>query len=205
MNCEQAKNLFDAHLNGELSPTLETELAAHRLACAECRHELALMEVAGHVIATGRDDSVDLAPEFTDRLLACVETPQPPTLRIPLWLNRRVMAGGGLLAAAASVVIAFNMWFGDPGVRIAGEKVYKKSAVKGADIEVAADSMVRQVQTNVRNKANGAQLLMEMGQVSFEQLLHQLQSDTAVDAAPLRSAPSAVELKVSSDLEIEEL
>lgn len=205
MNCEQARNLFDAHLNGELSSALETELAAHRVSCSECRHELALLEVAGHVISTGRDDGPELAPGFTDRLLACVETPRKRTIPMPSRFDRRWMVGGGVLAAAASVMFAFNIWLADPGARIAGMKVTKKAAVEDADIEVATDSMVRQVEKNLKTNADGAQLLMQMGQMSMQQLLDRLQPGESGGKVLGVSDEKPTELKVSSDLEIEDL
>ncbi len=205
MNCEQARNFFDAHINGELSSALETELAAHRVSCSQCRHELALLEVAGHVIATGREDGVELAPDFTDRLLACVEMPQKRTLSMPRRPDRRWIMGGGMLALAASVVLVFTVWFADPGVRIAGVKVDKRTAVEDADIEVATDSMVRQVETNIRTNADGAQLLMRMGQMSVQQLLDRLhsgESDGVVSGVSDKDQPV---VGGASDLEIEEL
>ena len=76
MNCEQAKNLFDAYLDGELSPSLETEFGAHRISCGHCRHRLALMEVAGHVIRADSGGDVELPDDFTERLLACIDRPR---------------------------------------------------------------------------------------------------------------------------------
>ncbi|MCP4245420.1 MAG: zf-HC2 domain-containing protein, partial [bacterium] len=119
MNCEQARNLFDAYLDGELSSALETELHAHRLNCADCRQELALMEVAGHVIQSGTDEFT-LQPDFTDRLLACVATdvPQPRSRR-----GLIIRIGVGLAAAACVTVAVARMigptpqvaQFADPG------------------------------------------------------------------------------------------
>ncbi|HEY3245954.1 MAG TPA: zf-HC2 domain-containing protein [Phycisphaerae bacterium] len=104
LTCQQAEQLFDAYLDGELSASLETELDAHRLACAACRQALALMEVTGHMISADRHAPV-LGEDFTQRLLACIETPRP----IPIWRRRRTIwvAGSGL-AAAAAIAIAFT-------------------------------------------------------------------------------------------------
>ncbi len=66
MNCEQARNLFDAFLDQSLSGSLATEFGAHRLACNQCRRELALLEVAGHVIAADSEAPL-IGDEFTDR------------------------------------------------------------------------------------------------------------------------------------------
>ncbi len=102
MDCNQARQLFDAFIDGELSVSLATELGAHRVSCADCRRALALLEVTGHILATD-EDPVQLKDDFTDRLLACVDKP------IGRWsrLMRRTIYIGGPMAAAAVVALAF--------------------------------------------------------------------------------------------------
>ncbi|MHC4062938.1 MAG: anti-sigma factor family protein [Planctomycetota bacterium] len=113
MDCEQARNLFDAYLDGELSPALETELDAHRLNCPSCRQDLALMEVAGHVIQSGAGEP-PLGAEFTQRLLACLE----PVVRRPRYRRRWIMRIGGGLAAAACLTFLISYLTG-PEPRVA--------------------------------------------------------------------------------------
>lgn len=102
MRCEQARQLFDAYLDGDLPPALATELGAHRVRCSECRQALALLEVSGHIIASDRDP-VSLGEGFADRLLSCMET------RRACWPHRvrRGLYIAGPLAAAAVVALAF--------------------------------------------------------------------------------------------------
>lgn len=102
MRCEEARQYFDAYLDGELSPALATELGAHRLRCPDCRRRLALLEVSGHIIAADREP-VELDDGFTHRLLACVEAPSAAGTA-PL---RRWLYIGAPLAAAAVVALAF--------------------------------------------------------------------------------------------------
>ncbi len=126
MQGEQARQLFDAYLDGELSPPLAMELGAHRIHCPECRRALALLEVSGHIIASDRDP-VDLSSGFSNRLLACMG---PPGGRWEQRL-RRVMYIGGPLAAAAVVTMAFlgvfdrdqGEWAGKEEVWPGGEQV----------------------------------------------------------------------------------
>jgi anti-sigma factor RsiW len=113
MDCDQAHNLFDAYLDGELSPALATELGAHRLGCPSCRQELALMEVAGHVVGAGADDPV-LEDDFTDRLLACIE----PTVTAPRKRRHRIIRIGVALAAAACVTLLVTI-LTRPGQQVA--------------------------------------------------------------------------------------
>jgi hypothetical protein len=124
MQCEQARQLFDAYLDGELSPSLATELGAHRLRCANCRQALALLEVSGHILRSDRD-TVQASDDFTDRLLACVDT-------APGW-RRRVLNTiyiGGPLAAAAVIALAFvGVFDGKRPSQVAGVKELASPAV----------------------------------------------------------------------------
>lgn len=117
MHCDHARQLFDAYLDGELSAGLATELGAHRLHCEQCRHELALMEVAGHIIASDPDASA-ISDDFTERLLACVSPASAP------WKRRMgfVLYVGVPLAAAAVVALAFLGGFDPKAQRVAGQK-----------------------------------------------------------------------------------
>lgn len=119
MDCRQAQQLFDAYLDGELSPTLETELGAHRVQCGDCRRALALLEVSGHIIRADHEEAATDSA-FTDRLLACMDEPSR-TLTHRAW---RIASIGGGLAAAAVVALAFLGLF-DSRQRgmVAGERV----------------------------------------------------------------------------------
>jgi len=117
MRCEQARQLFDAYLDGELSGSLATELGAHRVKCPDCRRALALMEVSGHVIASDREP-VALHGDFADRLLACTDS---KSVRFRDRLRRGLYIAGPL-AAAAVVALAFLGAFDRPA-KFAGEKV----------------------------------------------------------------------------------
>jgi len=115
MHCEQAQQLFDAYLNGELPSSLVTELGAHRLSCANCRRELALLEVTGHIITSSQDDET-LSGGFTQRLLSCMDEPGLGVWR--RWRRRLYVAGP--LAAAAVVVLAFLGVFDRNDGQVAG-------------------------------------------------------------------------------------
>ncbi len=118
MRCEQARPLFDAYLDGELSPALATELGAHRVRCSECRRALALMQVSGHVIKSDPDEAT-VQSGFTDRLLACMDEPEPR------WTHRfrRAIYVGAPLAAAAVIAAAFLGYFDRGDAMVAGHKV----------------------------------------------------------------------------------
>ncbi|NOX58688.1 MAG: hypothetical protein GXP29_07500 [Planctomycetes bacterium] len=105
MNCEEAQHLFDAYLDDTLGGTLATEFGAHRVACNRCRRDLALLEVASHVIATDTETPL-LGDEFTDRLVHCAD--KPKTNRI-LRLPRSILVG---LPTAMAACIGLVVWFG---------------------------------------------------------------------------------------------
>lgn len=106
MRCEQARQLFDAYLDGELSATQSTELGAHRLQCGDCRRALALLEVSGHIVASDRDP-VSLRSDFVDRLLACMDV---GPARWPYRIRRGLYIAGPV-AAAAVIGLAFMGFF----------------------------------------------------------------------------------------------
>ena len=138
LTCEDARNLFDAHLNGELRPALDTELNAHRVRCPACRHELALLEVAGQVIAAD-DAAPALDEDFASRLMACVS--ERRTSR-PLWHRRVVGIGARALAAAACIALVVG-YFSRPKKDVAGWHSESPSASVSHDRPGGAASPAR--------------------------------------------------------------
>ncbi len=130
MRCSDARQLFDAYLNGELAPAMATELGAHRVQCAQCRRDIALLEVSGHIVRSD-DPATALSDAFTDRLLACVESPGSQRLR----RIRTALYVAGPLAAAAVIVLAFLGVFDGRGeTKVAGIAV-ESSEVKRLAID----------------------------------------------------------------------
>ncbi len=122
MNCEQSRNLFDAYLDKSLTGTLATEFGAHQLACSHCRRELALMEVAGHVIATDNEAPL-LSDEFTERLVECAaDKVKPRTLKFSrtLWFA---------LPAAMAACLTMVVWLG-------GEDDSSATNLNGEEVKV---------------------------------------------------------------------
>jgi anti-sigma factor RsiW len=121
MRCNQAQQLFDAYLDGELSPSLAAELGAHQLQCARCRQALALMEVTGHILASEPGET-SLSHDFANRLLACLKHPTArPLRRLQKWVYVGVP-----LAAAAMIALAVTGVF-DRQTRVAGDTDYMPS------------------------------------------------------------------------------
>ncbi len=172
MTCNQARSLFDVYLDGELSGSLGTELAAHRVSCSACRRELALMEVAGHVIRVDSDGPT-LSDGFSDRLLACMDEPSSASF---LRFRKAVLWVGGGLAAAAALALIFNLMTG-PGERIAGsfEKISEDSNVQNSDADTQgpaqAEDVLTRLQEGVSDSSQGVLELKDWTDKTIMQLL----------------------------------
>jgi len=163
MNCLQARRLFDAYLDRELSSTMMAELDAHRLRCADCRRALALLEVSEHVLSRD-EDPVELRAGFSDRLIACMEEPRFH------WSERlgRFFYLGVPIAAAALIALAFLGIFDTRrSGEVAGNRVIADAAVLSKDSSAKpassfdvgrqneaplVDEWFGQVQTNLQAK-----------------------------------------------------
>jgi hypothetical protein len=102
ITCQDAEHLFGRYLDGELSPSLQTELNAHRLNCTVCQNELAMMEACGDVIGLDRAEPV-LSASFTDRVLLAQRSRVMPSPR--RW-SRVLLLTGSPIAAAACLAFA---------------------------------------------------------------------------------------------------
>ena len=169
-----------------LSPSIASELGAHRLHCPECRRALALLEVSGHLLVSDRDP-VALEQGFTHRLLACMAAKPPPVVqRIRRWLYV-----GGPLAAAALIALAFLGVFDRRGVtKVAGLRVEPQtiklpspesiatgeeltpgtSNTIGAD-EQALEAWFDRMGTTLQNKRDSGESLQQALDLTVLQLL----------------------------------
>lgn len=149
MNCTQACNLFDAYLDGELTGSLAAEFGAHHLACADCRRELALLEVTGHVIASDTDMPL-LSSEFTERLLQCAVA-QPAGHRTRTrWLIWSIAP-----VAAAAACLAIFFWPGDTPTSAPAPD----SLVAGHVENISDEELLQRVETALSQDPDNARLL----------------------------------------------
>jgi len=197
MRCHEAQQLFDAYLDAELSASMTAELDAHRLQCAECRRALAILEVTGHVLSAD-PQPVALTGDFTNRLMACVETP-----RAKRWGQvRRYLYAAGPLAAAAVIALAFLGAFDRTGPsRVAGVKVepavHDVSATAAipappqspspAELEAsqrAIDDWIAQMRANMEVKRQSSQSIQRAVDLTVLQLLDVLEEFNDQAAPP---------------------
>jgi hypothetical protein len=175
MRCDQARQLFDAYLDGELSPALATELGAHRIQCADCRRALALLEVSGHIVASDREP-VQLSSGFSDRLLACMEP------KSAWWVQRtrRFLYVGGPLAAAAVVALAFLGVFdrGSSDMVLSetefASELFDNEASTDDQAEQALDELALRTRESIDAKRESGESLQQMLDLTVIQLLNEL-------------------------------
>jgi len=119
ITCQQARQLFDRYLDGDLSASLQAELHAHVLHCSPCQSRLAVLETCGDVIRMDRCEA-PVGSAFTERVMAACR--EELAARAAAHRKRRsfrrptrrvVLYGSGALAAAASIALVF--WVAIPG------------------------------------------------------------------------------------------
>lgn len=200
MDCKQAEQLFDAYLDGELSPSLSTELGAHRLQCANCRRSLALLEVTGHIVSADREPKA-IAHDFTDRLLACVDEQENGAWA--RWRHRLYV--GAPLAAAAVIVLAFAGFFdGTREQKVAGEQETNPSIAPGGPAEILEDEEAIEpadeaalsewfyrTEKNVKAKKQSGESLQRALDSTLEEMLNVLEKEAG--GSPAGPAPDPVE------------
>jgi len=125
ITCQDAQNLFGRYLDGELSPSLQTELNAHRLNCTVCQNELAMMEACGDVIGLDRPEPM-LSASFTDRVLLAQRS---RVMARPRQWSRVLLLVGSPMAAAASLAFAVLLIL--PSAKMAGRVAGTSIAVPG--------------------------------------------------------------------------
>lgn len=182
MKCEEAQKLFQVYLDGELSSSLATELAAHRVKCADCRRALALMEVAGHIVAIDAE-SAELGAAFSDKLLACMES--PPSC----WSRRlrRAFYLGVPAAAAAVVALAFLGVFDRDTGGVAGVQV--TSEVQRTLGRRPPKDLVERAQENLASKRKSVESLQSRLDLTIGQILDIL--NDAQSTPGIQSEPGA--------------
>jgi hypothetical protein len=196
MNCQQARNLFDAYLNGELSDGLATELAAHRLQCSACRHELALLEVAGHVMSADPDDPTPPA-DFTRRLMACLEAPRP----VPLYRRAKLIwAAGSVMAAAACIAFVVTLHSG-PEERVKGARQEYNGPVTtpeangaprkaAADLDAVTEAFQRRLEQETLNTHKAVHSLEQAGRRTILNTIEALQAKPGAEGVDQLEPPA---------------
>jgi len=197
LTCQQARNLFDAHLNRELSDDLSTEITAHCLRCPSCRQELALLEVAGQVIRAEHDEP-SLPEDFTDRLVACIR--QQPAAPIPLYRRARVLWTAGPALSAACLLLVVGFWPEPRETRVLGEKETRaqtEARMKPIPPDVSLDEATLALQERFQQGASAARNALDsLGEASKRTLRATLQAiwpETNGSGAATENAPRPAE------------
>lgn len=109
ITCQHARQLFDRHLDDELSPSLQAELHAHVIQCTPCQNQLALFEACGDVIRLdAREPRV--SGSFADRVMAGRRQQlATAAAKRPIAGRRMVWRIGVPVSAAAGIVLALAL------------------------------------------------------------------------------------------------
>jgi predicted anti-sigma-YlaC factor YlaD len=111
MNCGQAKNLFGAYWDDELTQAEREWLESHFASCPACRGQYE--ELARTLEAVGDLPRVEVSPGFAERALAAARRRSPAVDRMPIAVRRWVpiTATAVLLAVLTGMVM---QWSGMP-------------------------------------------------------------------------------------------
>ena len=179
MNCKEARHLFDTYLDGELSGSMADEFNAHRLRCATCRRELALLEVTGHVISADTDTPL-LDEEFTDRLLQAAIAERRPWLR-----GRRLIYSISSLAAAACLALVLTYTLASPAAQEPSGGLTRPMVLPGGDTVDSAEEMLENVESALSRDPGNEQL--QQHAEALRRLIETISEDTRDGASELQN------------------
>ncbi|MEE8169036.1 MAG: zf-HC2 domain-containing protein [Phycisphaerae bacterium] len=203
LTCRHFRNLFDAHLDGELSESQAAELHAHLLQCPECQREVETLRACGDVIGLDARGP-RLSADFTERVMSAVPARRGPVRSgTRSWHQVRRWTELGLApAAAAALVLAVLIPSGesvvsptapaivsmDPSAvapKVLGENVEFTDLLGGAEV----DGLVKLGQDSVREFDRAAGRV----KVLWNDTLADLQSELAQQAEGRPAADAADE------------
>jgi hypothetical protein len=141
ITCQHARQLFDRHLDDELSPSLQAELHAHVIQCTPCQNQLALFEACGDVIRLdAREPRV--SGSFADRVMAGRRQQLvTAAARRPAAGRRMIWRIGVPMTAAAGVVLALALGAFMYGQVSGGHKTVVGGLSVAAPVEVQKNLM----------------------------------------------------------------
>ena len=142
VTCRHVRQLHDAYIDGELSPSLMAEMHAHLLQCPECQREVEMTRACETVIARDRSEP-ELDAGFASRVVASLPKSSAPRsaafeahrIRRRNWW--RWGASVGVPAAAAVVFFAILVW--PSAERDAGPRLVAGSAVEATGVDGVVD------------------------------------------------------------------
>ncbi len=157
ITCQHARQLFDRHLDDELSPSLQAELHAHVIQCTPCQNQLALFEACGDVIRLdAREPRV--SGSFADRVMAGRRQQlATAAAKRPVAGRRMVWRIGAPMAAAAGIVLAVTLGL------FAYNRVSNPGTVVASDVK-AAPKAVQENLLNLTDRKLDPQSAQELAQ-----------------------------------------
>src|ERR1043166_3365453 len=115
VTCRNIRELHDAFIDGELSPSMTAEVHAHLLQCPECQQQIQMIRAVGDVIAQDDTSAPRLSADFTSRVIGAI--PQTsvfgPSITTSALKPRRLTWRGWAsmgLSAAAVLFLSVTFW-----------------------------------------------------------------------------------------------
>jgi len=112
VTCRNIRELRDAFLDGDLSPSLMAEVHAHLLQCPECQQQMEMLRAVGDVIA--RDKAAPaLDQDFASRVVASIPAAIASNRSVavpPRSLTWHLFTRLSVPAAAAVLLMAIAFW-----------------------------------------------------------------------------------------------
>lgn len=148
MTCRHVRQLHDAYVDGELSPSLMAEVHAHLLQCPECQQQVEMLRACGTVI-NGDESEPVLDSGFASRVVASFQQATPrigAVLETRRARRQRLWRGAisvSLPAAAAVLFFSILIWPSEQtpvGPRVVAGKAVDASGV-GDMVHPTLDAM----------------------------------------------------------------
>jgi len=137
LTCRHVRQLHDAYIDGELSPSLMAEMHAHLLQCPECQQEVEMTRACGTVIGMDRSES-QLDSGFASRVVAAMPKPAASTGPVvtlrPVIRARRWRAVLSIAVPAAAAVLFLSVLIWPPLHPEGGPRLVAGKAVEAAGV-----------------------------------------------------------------------
>ena len=204
VTCRNIRELHDAFIDGELSPSMTAEVHAHLLQCPECQQQIQMLRAVGDVIGQDNHASPGLPKEFASRVVGAIPPGAVVGPNLTMALRHRRLSWRGWasmgLSAAALLFLSIAFWpkeeashptmvagmsvvksVVDPTVNAVKDTQKAASSIKGL-LELSVDQARQDVQT-------GMQKARQAGDVSITRILLQPFDELLTPTGPSKASP----------------
>lgn len=192
VTCRNIRELHDAFIDGELSPSMTAEVHAHLLQCPECQQQVQMLRAVGDVIAQDDHSAPRLSHDFAAKVVGAMPEAVPVSTRTVDSRDLRRLTWRGWasmgLSAAAVLFLSIAFWpkedlkkptmvagisavksVVDPTISAVQDTQKTASSIKGL-LEITVDQ-ARQDVRNRMQKAHGDLSITRILLQPFDELL----------------------------------